>query len=97
MRRSALIAMALSLMLSAHAAFAQQHEHGTSAPAVAHTARGHSVTLNSSPGEAMGYLSLRCTAADRRILCALPSAMIRSKLLIPHDICLDMGGMRQLV
>jgi carboxymethylenebutenolidase len=58
MRRSALIAMALSLMLSAHAGFAQQHEHGTSNPAVAYTARGHSVTFNSSPGEAMGYLSL---------------------------------------
>jgi hypothetical protein len=76
MRRSALIAMALSLMLPAHAAFAQQHEHGTSAPAAAYKG---------------------CTAADRRILCALPSAMIRSKLLIPHDIWLDMGGMRQLV
>lgn len=127
MRRSALFAVALSLILFAQAGFAQQHEHGaTAAPAAAYAARGHSVTFHSSPGEGMAYLSLpadksakhpaliviqewwglndwikqqtdrfaslcrssseRCAAADRRILCALPSAVIRSKLLIPHDI-----------
>lgn len=57
MRRSALFAVALSLILFAQAGFAQQHEHGaTAAPAAAYAARGHSVTFHSSPGEGMAYL-----------------------------------------
>ncbi len=58
MRRSALLATALSLIVSAHLP-AQEHQHAAmAAQPAAYAARGQTVTLHSSPGDGSGYLSL---------------------------------------
>ncbi len=60
MRRSALLATALSLFVCATALFAQEeHQHAamTAQPA-AYAAQGKTVALHSSPGDGSGYLAL---------------------------------------
>lgn len=59
MRRIAVFAAALFLIVSAQAALAQRHEHGAMAPAATpYHALGETVALKSSPGEGSGYLSV---------------------------------------